>query len=585
MRKQGEKERDRSMDLTRIHNFNRSIAAKQRPKTGHTGALANTEAHNANYGDAYIVMPPKDEGIFKSQVSRTQELKDFGVQIKEDLGFVGGHLAELNEKQVKELEKRGYTLVKDSPKPFLPPVPLKPLEGDDMPKMDGLTVKEPEKVEEFKERPEMTESRFTSNLSKRFTGKGVTIAVIDTGVFPHPDLSPNLLGQVDFVAGRPIPYDDNGHGTHVAGDAAGSGMIDERFAGPAKDAQIFAMKVLGEDGSGRTSDIVKALQFAVENKDALNIRVINMSLGHTASKDYENDPVNIAVKAAKEAGIVVLAAAGNEGPDRKTIAAPGDSPDAITVGAAADNNTKDPSDDKMAEFSSRGPTPGGLTKPDLVAPGVSIVAPLAPAVSKEAVAKQFKMMHGALKFYSEMPYEQLKEMPPETFMLMGLSPQTVLKMHMSEESAQTEFNRLLNATSRMQLDETGASISLPGTSMATPIVAGVVAQMLEANPDLTPDQVKEILMATADKLPDGRLGANTQGAGMVDPDEAIRLALDTEGKRNEAPQLISDMELIAKLMEQAGIELPPAEQPPAEGEPDAEPPAEEEKPDDSNKAA
>ena len=573
------------MDLTRIHNFNRSIAAKQKPDTGRSGALANTEAHNANYGDAYIVMPPKDESIFKSQVSRTQELKNFGVQIKEDLGFVGGHLAELNDKQVKELEKRGYTLVKDSPKPFLPPVPLKPLEGDDMPLLDGMTVKEPEEIEEFKERPEMAESRFTSNLSKRFTGKGVTIAVIDTGVFPHPDVSPKLLGQVDFVAGRPIPYDDNGHGTHVAGDAAGSGMIDERFAGPAKDAQIFSMKVLGENGSGRTSDIVKALQFAVENKDALNIRVINMSLGHTATKDYENDPVNIAVKAAKEAGIVVLAAAGNEGPDRKTIAAPGDSPDAITVGAADDNNTpKDPTDDKMAEFSSRGPTPGGLTKPDLVAPGVSIMAPLAPAVSKEAVAKQFKLMHGALKFYSEMPYEQLKEMPPETFMLMGLSPQTVLKMHESEESAENEFNRLLNATSRMQLDETGAYISLPGTSMATPIVAGVVAQMLEANPDLTPDQVKEILTATADKLPDGRLGPNTQGAGMVDPDEAIRLALDTEGERSKAPELLVDAELIAKIMEEAGIELNPGdEKPPAEGEP--EPPAEEEKPDDSNKAA
>lgn len=574
------------MDLTRIHNFNRSIAAKQKPKTGRSGALANTEARNANYGDAYIVMPPKDEGIFKSQVSRTQELKNFGVQIKEDLGFVGGHLAELNDKQVKELEKRGYTLVKDAPKPFLPPLPLKPLQTDDMPMLDGLTVKEPEKIEEFKERPEMTESRFTSNLSKRFTGKGVTIAVIDTGVFPHPDVAPNLVGQIDFVAGRPVPYDDNGHGTHVAGDAAGSGLIDERFAGPAKDAQIFSMKVLGESGSGRTSDIVKALQFAVENKDALNIRVINMSLGHTATKDYENDPVNIAVKAAKEAGIVVLAAAGNEGPDRKTIAAPGDSPDAITVGAADDNNTKDPSDDKMAEFSSRGPTPGGLTKPDLVAPGVSIVAPLAPAVSKEAVAKQFKMMHGALRFYADLPYEQFKEVPAETFMLMGLSPQTVLKMHQSEESAQNEFNRLLNATSRMQLDETGAYISLPGTSMATPIVAGVVAQMLEANPDLTPDQVKEILTKTADKLPDGRLGPNTQGAGMVDPDEAIRLALDTEGERNKAPELITDMDMIAALMEQLEA-LNPEKKEPSEAEPPAEgePPAEEEKPDDSNKAA
>lgn len=500
---------------------------------------------------AYIVMPPKQNQLFKSGVSHTQEIKDFGVTIKEELGVIGGYVADLTDKQVKELEKKGYTVVSDEQDRFLPPIPFDPSDFESG-EVDPTEVKE---AKQFKQRPEMANARFDTNLTRRFTGKGVTIAVIDTGVHPHPDLQDRLLGQVDFVSGRTIPYDDNGHGTHVAGDAAAAGMIDERFKGPAPDAKILSLKVLGADGSGATSNIIKAIQFAIENKDRMGIRVINMSLGHTARKDYENDPVNQAVQAAHEAGIVVVAAAGNEGPGRKTIAAPGDSPFALTVGAADDNNTDDPSDDTMAEFSSRGPTPGGLQKPDLVAPGVSIMAPMAPMTSKEAMAQQFKLMHESIKYYAGMNHDELKNIPAETFLLMGLSPDTVMKLKESEESADTQFNRLLNATSRLPVDESGAYIGMPGTSMATPIVAGVVAQMLEANPDLTPDQVKEILTTTADKLPDKRLGANSQGAGMVDPNEALMVSLTTPGQRVEIDQEALLRKAIEEAMAAGGVLL------------------------------
>ncbi len=557
------------MDLNRIRQQLNAPTPRMSRANSSTG-MDQVQLNAASAGkEAYIIIPPAENALFKSQVSRTQELQDFGVTVKEELGLINGYLADLTEKQVKEMEKKGYTVVSDQADRFLPPIPFDPSDFGS----DDVDLTEVKEVKDFNPRPEMTEPRFNSNLSQRFTGKGVTIAVIDTGVHPHPDLEGRLIGQVDFVNGRTIPYDDNGHGTHVAGDAAAAGAIDERFRGPAPDAKIISLKVLGADGSGQTSAIIKALQFAVQAKDELGIRVVNMSLGHEARKDFENDPVNQAVQAAHEAGLVVVAAAGNDGPDRKTIAAPGDSPYALTVGAVDDNNTNDRSDDKIADFSSRGPTPGGLTKPDIVAPGVAIMAPMAPMTSKEAMGKQFSLMHESLKYYAELDHDQLREIPDQTFLLMGLSPDTVYKMKESEESSEVQFNRLLNATSRIPIDETGAYQGMPGTSMATPIVAGVVAQMLEANPDLTPDQVKEILMKTADKLPDGRLGPNTQGAGMVDADEALLVALQTEGEREEMPDMASLFEMaIAEALEAGGVLIgePGEGAPPEDPSPDSQ---------------
>lgn len=472
----------------------------------------------------YIIVPPagkEGENLFK--VSKIQ-LADLGINVKGELPLLGGYTASLDEAAVKKLEKKGYTVYLDEPESFLPPKPWEKVAREDL---EGLEDKKKvEKVEPFEPRPALEGPRFSTPLTEKFQGEGVTIAVLDTGLYPHPDFmypEPRIVGWVDMVNGRTVPYDDNGHGTHVAGDAAGSGLQSGGvFRGSAPKANLVGVKVLSGEGSGKTSDIIKGMDWVLKNKDKMNIRVVNMSLGHKARKNIQDDPIDQAVQKLAEAGVVVVAAAGNDGPGRRTIAAPGDSPFAITVGAVDDRNTPDPSDDKIAPFSSRGPTPAGLSKPDLVAPGEAIIAPNSPGTGSEAGAQRYAVVHQTVKWLAGMSSEELKRVPDQQFALMGLAPDTVARIKESEESARNEFNRLLHATSRMPLVAT-SYIGMPGTSMATPIVAGVVAQMLEANPDLTPEQVKEILTGTADPLP--RLGKNTQGAGMVDPDEAISQAL------------------------------------------------------------
>jgi subtilisin family serine protease len=310
------------------------------------------------------------------------------------------------------------------------------------------------------------------------------------------------------------------------------------FAGPAQEANVISMKVLSGEGSGKTSDILKAIQTAVEMKDELNIKVINMSLGGPASKNGESDPINQAIKAAKEAGVTVVVAAGNDGPDRKTVGSPGNSLNAITVGAIDDNNTEDPSDDKPAEFSSRGPTPDGITKPDVMAPGVTIMAGRTHQSESAQMANRMNMMHESIRFLDEMPFEQLQKAPNALFNAIGIGDETAEKIKLFEPISDMVFQALSEATARMPESEDGYYLGMSGTSMATPIVAGVVAQLYSANPDLSPDQIQDILATTADKLPDGRLGKNTQGNGVVNPEKALLKALQTKGEGKK--ELVED---------------------------------------------
>lgn len=303
---------------------------------------------------------------------------------------------------------------------------------------------------------------------KGYTGKGVGIAVIDTGVYPHKDFVDPATGQSriiafkDFANSKKEPYDDHGHGTHVSGIAAGNGAASAgKYKGAAPDANIVGVKVLDKNGSGRFSDVIKGIQWAIQNKDKYNIKVMSMSLGGTVRESYKDDPVNQAVEKAVEAGIVSVIAAGNEGPDAETIATPGNDPEVVTVGALDDSGTLDKADDDIARFSSRGPTPiDGITKPDVIFPGVKITAPLAPGSSLDKPS---------------IPHE-------------------------GEDY-----------------------ITISGTSMATPGTAGTVADLLQANPKLTPQKVKEILMSSADKLKN--YDANTAGKGVVDAQEALEKAL------------------------------------------------------------
>jgi len=288
-----------------------------------------------------------------------------------------------------------------------------------------------------------------------YTGKGKTICLIDTGIQPHKDFTDPKTGKSriiafkDFVNNRTEPYDDNSHGTHCAGDAAGNGLESGgKYVGPASEANLIGVKVLDGNGSGSFSDVIAGIQWAVENKEKYGIDIISMSLGGYAQYSWKEDPVAQAVEKAVEAGITTVIAAGNSGPTAKTIATPGIAPNVITVGAFNDMGTLDRKDDKIASFSSRGPTRiDNLTKPDIVSPGYDIMA----------------------------------------------------------------------------TSNKGGYKSLSGTSMATPIVAGVVACLLQANNKLSPKEVKEVLMKTAE---DRGLDPNTQGAGYIDAEKAIKEAIN-----------------------------------------------------------
>lgn len=291
------------------------------------------------------------------------------------------------------------------------------------------------------------------------TGKGIGVAVIDTGIYSHPDLSDRIIGFKDFINKKTSPYDDNGHGTHVAGDIASDGsQSNSLYRGTAPGANLIGVKVLNGLGSGSLSTVIQGIQWCIDNKDILGIKIINLSLGSTATQSYLDDPVCQAVEIAWNSGIVVCIAAGNEGPESRTISSPGIDPLAITVGAIDDKNSSNFSNYEIASYSSRGPTIDNLMKPDVVCTGTNIISLRSP---NSTIDKQNK-------------------------------------------SARVGTNY----------------ISLSGTSMATPICAGIIALMFEANNSLSPNEVKEILKKSSRPLPN--VVENIQGKGLVDAEENIK---------------------------------------------------------------
>ena len=216
------------------------------------------------------------------------------------------------------------------------------------------------------------------SLNTKYTGKGVTVAIIDTGIAPHADLiypAKRIVGFKDFVNNRSNYYDDNGHGTHCAGILAGSGYSSKgRFKGIAPEANILSIKVLDENGNGNTSDILSTVQWIIESKEVYKTKIINFSLGAIAQYKERRDPLVKAANRAIEEDLIVVAAVGNSGPMHNTILSPATSRYVISVGSVNDRGTSYPKNETIAEFSSRGPTLDRVRKPDLIAPGVDIIS-------------------------------------------------------------------------------------------------------------------------------------------------------------------------------------------------------------------
>ena len=296
-----------------------------------------------------------------------------------------------------------------------------------------------------------------------YNGAGIGVAVIDSGINDsHRDLwnstetASRVVYRQDFTGtantnSSGAKYDLYGHGTHVAGIIGGNGyMSSGNYAGVAPGVNLVDLRALDANGSGSDSTVIAAIQEAIALQSTYNIRVINLSLGRGIFVSYTQDPLCQAVESAWKAGIVVVVAAGNYGRvsvngsnGYGTITAPGNDPYVITVGAMKSNGSTSPSAETLASYSSKGPTTyDHVVKPDLVAPGHGIVSLSAPGATLEA------------------------SYPAE----------------------------LVNGN-----DGNNDYFTLSGTSMATPVVSGAVALLLQQNSKLTADQVKARLMKTTYK--------------------------------------------------------------------------------------
>ena len=358
------------------------------------------------------------------------------------------------------------------------------------------------------------------------TGQGVTVAVVDSGISPHLDLGiltgSRVLAGVNFVPGTTDPGDYCGHGTHVAGIIAGNGaasagpLCSQTFTGVARRANLVNVRVLDGKGQGTVGQVVAGLQWVVQNRAQYNIRVVNLSLGHPVGESDKTDPLCQAVEAAWKAGIVVVCAAGNEGrlsaantagagnegwgTAYGSINSPGNDPYVITVGAtkqavlangAADSNR---ADDKIATYSSRGPSRLDLVlKPDIVAPGNRVIS----------------LTHPNQYLYSA--YGSTNLVPWYVYQNVSLT------------------------------NNSWSYLRLSGTSMATPVVAGAAALLLEKNPSLSPDTVKARLMLAADKWTDSQGSADpcTYGAGYLNIPAALACTV-VAGQPALSPTLAED---------------------------------------------
>lgn len=290
-------------------------------------------------------------------------------------------------------------------------------------------------------------------------GKGVAVAVVDSGVLKTKDLGKRVRATVNFNAASHDAIDRYGHGTFVAGIIAGNGSLSgNKYVGVAPRSDVLNVRVSNDQGLSNESDLVSALQWVLDNKARYNIRVVNLSLNSAMAQSYHTSPLDAACEILWFNGIVVVVSAGNNG--TATLFPPANDPFVITVGATDDKGTLSTSDDAIATFSAYGTTESGFAKPELVAPGRNII---------------------------------------------GVLPEND-KLNMSKDHA---GNRIGTNYFRMS-----------GTSVSAPMVSGAVAILLQDEPNLNPDQVKFRLIATANQTWPG-YNATTAGAGYLDVHAAV----------------------------------------------------------------
>lgn len=277
-------------------------------------------------------------------------------------------------------------------------------------------------------------------------GRGIGVAVLDTGCFLHEDFEHRVTAFSDMVQKRLLPYDDNGHGTHICGIIGGNGQAEGgRYHGVAPGCNLIPVKVLDRRGNGYASDVLAGLRFIREHRQQLGIRIVNISVGSLSRKSMgENSALVRGVNEAWDDGLVVVVAAGNMGPKNGTITTPGISRKVITVGCSDDHKEVNVMGNRMVDYSGRGPTGSCICKPDVVAPGAAVLS-----CSNQA----------------------------------------------------------------------GRYTTKSGTSMATPLVSGAIALLLEKYPEMSNRDVK---LRLRERCTDLGLPQNQQGWGLLNVEKLLR---------------------------------------------------------------
>jgi len=276
--------------------------------------------------------------------------------------------------------------------------------------------------------------------ARELTGKGIGVAVLDTGCFPHDDFDNRIIAFTDIIRRQKRPYDDNSHGSHICGIIGGNGSSSRgKYRGIAPGCNLIPVKVLDRRGNGYASDVLSGLRWIRNNRKLYNIRIVNISVGSLSRKGIEENSALVrGVNEAWDDGLIVVVAAGNMGPNRCTITTPGISRKVITVGCSDDYKEVSVMGSRMVDYSGRGPTGSCVLKPDLVAPGASIIS---------------------------------------------------------------------------CSNQRGQYTTKSGTSMATPLVSGAIALLLEKYPDMTNKDVK---LRLRERCADLGLPHTQQGWGLLD---------------------------------------------------------------------
>jgi serine protease AprX len=372
------------------------------------------------------------------------------------------------------------------------------------------------------------------NADLRFTGRGVAIAFLDSGFYPHADFAERVVafhdaaGEEKFFHSIREPKSHHWHGTQTVTACAGNGALsDGTYRGIASDAELVLVKV---SAGGRISDesIEKGLRWILENREKYRIRVLNMSLGGDMDARVSESRINQLAEELVKQGVCITVAAGNSA--GSPVIPPANSPSVITVGGYSDENQFSSENFELYP-SNFGATVDGLVKPEIIAPAMNVAAPILPGTEDYKIAETLSLLANA-------PDYAFRILLDEYWEKAGLPD--FIGFH-GNQSARARIEEILQerkivATHYQHVD---------GTSFAAPVTASVVAQMLEANPRLTPLAVKNILISTAQKLAHQPL--IRQGYGVLNANLVVAQALrETHFLKDEnfAPPRVEDSKIV-----------------------------------------